>query len=231
MKIHPIASGSSGNAILVDDGNTKILLDAGLAFKELQRLCPCGLSEVGAVLITHEHGDHVKAVPELMKRGTEVYASEGTWGALIGGLPKWPGYGCYHKLEFHVGSFKIVPFNVRHDANQPFGFMGKSMRTGKSFVYIVDSGVIYFNFKGITHWLLEANHYEKGIENSDLDDRVKKRILNNHMSFESLSEFMSNADLSKTEQIHLLHLSNRTSNERKFIKDLQRQTGVPVYVH
>jgi phosphoribosyl 1,2-cyclic phosphodiesterase len=231
MKIHAIASSSKGNAILVDDGITKLLLDAGLRFKELQKKCPCKISEVDAVLISHEHGDHVKAVPDLLKRGKECYASEGTWGALVGGLPRWPRFPCYHKLSFEVGTFKIIPFNVKHDANQPFGYMGKSRETNKRFVYIVDSGVVYFDFKGITHWLLEANHYEAGIKNADLDERVKERILRNHMSFERLSQFMKESDLSKTEQIHLLHLSNGNSNERKFVQDLQRQTGVPVYVH
>jgi phosphoribosyl 1,2-cyclic phosphodiesterase len=231
MKIHPIASSSKGNAVLVGDGQTKILLDAGLRFSDLQNKSPCPLSEVDGVLISHEHSDHVKAVPELMKRGIECYASQGTWGAMIGDFPKWPGFVCSHNVDFKIGTFVISPFNVKHDANQPFGYMGKSNATNKRFVYIVDSGVIYFNFKGITHWLLEANHYEVGIKNADLDERVKERILRNHMSFERLSQFMKESDLSKTEQIHLLHLSNGNSNERKFVQDLQRQTGVPVYVH
>jgi phosphoribosyl 1,2-cyclic phosphodiesterase len=134
-------------------------------------------------------------------------------------------------LEFTVGTMKIIPFNVKHDCNQPFGFLVKSLITGKKLVYIVDSGVIWFDFKGVTHWLVEANHYEKGLENSDLEEVVKKRIAENHMSFERLSEFLSDSDLSNTEEIHLLHLSNGNSNEQKFVLELQRQTGVPVYVH
>ena len=231
MKIHPIASSSKGNAVLVDDGKSKILLDAGITYKKLAVQCPCKISNINAVLVSHEHSDHVKAVPELLRRGVECYASEGTWGALLGGGAKWPAIPCYHKLQFQVGTFKIFPFNVAHDANQPFGFMVKSTYSGKKLIYVVDSGVIYFDFKGVTHWLVEANHYEEGIKNADLDERVKERILRNHMSFEKLSTFLSTSDLSKTEQIHLLHLSDGNSNERKFVQDLQRQTGVPVYVH
>lgn len=231
MKITPIASGSSGNAILVDDGRSKILLDAGITYSKLQKKCPVRLTEIEGVLLSHAHSDHVKAVPELLKRGTLCFASEGTWGALVGDLPKWPGRCCYHKLEFQLGSYKVVPFNVKHDVVQPFGYMVKSMFTGKKLIYVVDSSIIYFDFKGVTHWLVEANHYEDGLKKADLDERVKKRILENHMSFESLSTFLSTSDLSKTEQIHLLHLSNANSNEHKFVQDLQRQTGVPVYVH
>ena len=134
-------------------------------------------------------------------------------------------------LEFQVGTFKIIPFNVRHDVSQPFGYLLKSMITGKKAVYIVDSSVVYFDFKGISYWLLEANYELESLLALELDERVKKRIIANHMSIGSMSKFLMDSDLSNTEEIHLLHLSNANSNENDFVNRIQAQTGIPVYAH
>ena len=230
MKITPIASGSSGNAILVSDGTTKILLDAGITYRSLSRRVD--LSEVQATLISHHHGDHVKAVPELLRRGHEVYASRGEWECIgEDSLSEWNSNIVAHREPVSIGSFRIMPFNVNHDTPEPLGYYGVSTETNKRFVYIVDSAIINFGFKGVTHWLLEANHYREGLENSTLDDIVKQRIANNHMSFENLKTFLATSDMKSTEQIHLLHLSNGNSNEKLFQQELQQQYGVPVYCH
>jgi len=230
MKIHPIASGSSGNAIVVSDGVTSILLDAGISYRRLARRID--LYSVQGVLLSHHHGDHVKGAPELIRRGHDVYASLGEWEKIYeDSLSTWNCNICYHGNPFRIDSFLIMPFNVRHDTPEPLGFMIKSEETGKKLVYIVDSAIVDFSFNGITHWLLEANHYREGLENSDLDDIVKQRIANNHMSFENLQRFLSTSDMSKTEEIHLLHLSKGNSHEKLFQQTLQQQYGVPVYCH
>ena len=84
MEIKVIASGSSGNATLISDGVTALLLDAGISHKELQRGTGFKLSGVAGCLITHEHQDHSKACKELAKTGTDVYAARRGGGA---GLP------------------------------------------------------------------------------------------------------------------------------------------------
>lgn len=230
MIITPIASSSDGNSILVDDGKTKVLLDAGISYNRLSRRVK--LHEVEATLISHHHSDHCKAVPELIRRGHEVYASKGEWPKIKDGWQhEWNANVPTHNVSFDVGTLKVLPFNLRHDTPEPLGFMIKSTLTGKKCVYIVDSAIITFGFKGVTHWLLEANHFEAGLENSSLDDIVKERIRNNHMSFENLQKFLATSDMSKSEAIHLLHLSNGNSNEKLFTQKLQQQYGVPVYCH
>lgn len=231
MKITPISSSSKGNAILIDDGKTKCLLDAGVSFKKLQKRLPCRISDIGFCLITHSHGDHVASVPELMRRGVTMYSSEGTWGNLIGELQRWPARACYHKLSFTEGSFEVLPFNVKHDVQQPFGYLIRSHETGEHLVYAVDTGRMWFTFMGVTHFLIEANHCADTLWESDIDEKLKERIANNHLSFQRLSQYLRDTDLSKAKEIHLLHLSNANSNEKQFVRDLQREFGLPVYVH
>ena len=78
MEIKTLASGSTGNAYLVGDGTTTLLLECGISMRELMRRSRFTLSRVDACLITHEHGDHARAVHDVMARGIPVYCSEGT---------------------------------------------------------------------------------------------------------------------------------------------------------
>lgn len=79
-----LASGSRGNAYLVSDGVTPILLECGLSIKQIRQGLGFGLTEVAACLVTHEHQDHSKAIRDVLRMGVYVYASPGTIGALRG---------------------------------------------------------------------------------------------------------------------------------------------------
>ena len=80
MRILSIASGSTGNCYVVDDGKTPLLLEAGVPIRAIQR--HCAITKLGACLITHEHGDHSKAAEKIARYGVDVYASRGTLDAL-----------------------------------------------------------------------------------------------------------------------------------------------------
>lgn len=234
MNIKHIASGSSGNAILVDDGITKILFDAGISFRELSRAVK--LTDIEAVFITHEHNDHCRAVPKLLQRGVTVYMSAGTkstnarfWEARTITTRNSP---------VKAGSWYVQAFDVVHDAKEPIGFVfGNGVHKG---VYIVDSGRIHYQFTGITHWVIEANYSQSILtNNSQYHPGLKNRIRNNHFSIEELITFFTEhdsvtgkpvQDLSQTEEIHLVHLSESNSNEQQFVQRLEEETGVPVYV-
>lgn len=82
MKFQALASSSAGNAYIVSDNDTRILLECGVTHKNLQKLSGFSLSEFQACLVSHEHKDHAKAVAELISRGMEVYMSQGTAEAL-----------------------------------------------------------------------------------------------------------------------------------------------------
>ncbi len=114
IDIYPIASSSAGNAYRVTDGQTMLLLEAGLSYKEIQRSLSFRVTQLSACLITHEHGDHSRSAKELMRAGVKVFTSSGTADAV--GLSG-------HRLQIvkpgervQVGSWTILPFGVEHDA-------------------------------------------------------------------------------------------------------------------
>lgn len=228
MKINHIASGSSGNAILVGDGETQLLLDAGISYKKIARhVKPTSLA---GVLVSHAHGDHSKAVTELFRRGVKTFMSHGTAETLeLDYFPSIHSMIVKHENQFESGSWIILPFDVVHDSAEPLGFLIQSKVTGNKAVYIVDSGYVGYNFKSVTHWLIECNYSEPLLEDGPYEDYLKERVRKNHFSLEDLQTFLEDSDLSKTEEIHLLHLSTANAHEEQFRSEIQKQTGMPVY--
>jgi len=234
LTIHHIASGSSGNAILVDDGVSTLLFDAGLSYNSLRkRIEGVGykLSDVSGILITHEHNDHCKAVENLLLTGRPVYMSEGT--AEAKGYMKSMLTTLINMEVYKIGNFIVKPFDVIHDAMEPMGFLFQSRSRPVKGVYIADTCDIPYRFSGVTHWIVECNYAESILDNNSQHEALKNRIRKSHMSLENIKVFFKGMKeqgrLSETKQITLVHLSGGNSDEAKFIKELQQTTGVPVY--
>ena len=101
-----LASSSAGNAYIVDDSETRILLECGISPRKLKQLSGFSLSQFSACLVSHEHKDHAKAVQELIKDGMQIYMSEGTADALETDCVRL----CAALEQFNIGSLDIVPF-------------------------------------------------------------------------------------------------------------------------
>ncbi len=233
MIIKVIASGSSGNATLISDGVTALLLDAGISIKELERGSGFTLSRVSACLVTHEHQDHSKACKDLVKRGIDVYASEGTLQALNAEGHRYKAVTA--TKEFIVGSFVIMGFGVKHDAAEPLGYLIYSRLTHEKTVYFVDTAYVKCKFSGIQYFIVECNHGEHELRNSVsrgiIAPELAARIARNHFSLERLLDFLKANDLSRLKEIHLVHLSDNNSDEQRFRQAVQRVTGAEVYIH
>lgn len=233
MTIKVIASGSSGNATLINDGNTALLLDAGISIKELERRSGFTLSGVSACLVTHEHQDHSRACKDLVKRGIDVYASAGTLQALNAEGHRYKPVAAMK--EVIVGSFMIMGFGVKHDAAEPLGYLIYSRNTLEKAVYFVDTAYVKEKFNGIHYFIVECNHGEQELRDSVdrgvIAPELAARIAKNHFSLERLLKFLKANDLSQVKEIHLVHLSDNNSNEERFKREVQRLTGVDVYIH
>ena len=158
MEIKTLASGSTGNAYLVGDGTTTLLLECGISMRELMRRSRFTLSRVDACLITHEHGDHARAVHDVMARGIPVYCSEGTAAKLgISGAA-----GCNSKIlhihRFDIGTIAVLPFSMYHDAAEPLGWLLESFHTGERLVFLTDTSRAEYVFPPLDHILIECNH-------------------------------------------------------------------------
>ncbi|MBO4978811.1 MAG: hypothetical protein J6D16_00220 [Clostridia bacterium] len=154
MKFESLASSSHGNAYIVSDRDTRILLECGISYKQLQKLSGFSLSEFKACIVSHEHKDHAKSVEDLIGRGMEVYMSYGTAQAL-----EVDSASLIESMEqFNVGSFDIVPFATFHDASEPLGFLIKSRADGEVLAFATDTVNLRYKFPGLTILAIEANY-------------------------------------------------------------------------
>ena len=227
MDIKIIASGSSGNAYLIGDGRTRLLLDAGIPFSRIQIGCGFRTSSIDACLVTHRHGDHAAAVPKLLQRGITVYSN-----ADVAGL--YEGVQELHALREHtVGTFRVLPFEAEHDV-PCYGYQVTSTATGEKLVYITDSAYVRYTFTGLTHIMIEANYAEDIMIGNVRDDKIPfplaERVAQTHMSIDTLLELLRANDITKVRQIYLLHLSDNNSDAEKFKRLVQQETGAEVYI-
>ena len=219
MRFEALASSSAGNAYVVSENDTRILLECGVSHKKLQKLSGFSLSEFQACLVSHEHKDHAKAVEDLISRGMAVYMSQGTAEAL-----ETEGVELIEDLEqFNVGSLDIVPFTTFHDAAEPLGFLIKSRVDGDVLAFATDTVNLRYKFPGLNILAIEAN-YDKNIlaRCERMPEKVRYRITNSHMEIDTLCDYLRSLDLSKCREIHLLHLSDATSHEGHFINKVKR---------
>lgn len=218
MKFEALASSSSGNAYIVSDRDTRILLECGIPHKKLQKLSGFSLSEFKACLVTHEHKDHAKSVQELINSGMDVYMSYGTAQALETDLAKL----IEDMEQLNIGSLDIVPFTTFHDAKEPLGFLIKSRVDGDVLAFATDTVNLRYQFPGLNILAIEANYDKEILARCEkLPDKVRHRIENSHMEIDTLCDYLSFLDLSVCREIHLLHLSDATSHEEKFLNKVK----------
>ena len=214
-----MASSSAGNAYIVSDNDTRILLECGVTHKNLQKLSGFSLSEFQACLVSHEHKDHAKSVDELISRGMPVYMSQGTAEAL-----ETDTVTLIEAMEqFNVGSFDIVPFTTFHDAKEPLGFLIKSRVDGDVLAFATDTVNLRYKFPGLNILAIEANYDKNILERCErMPEKVRYRITISLMEIDTLCDYLRSLDLSQCREIHLLHLSDATSHEDHFINKVAR---------
>ena len=214
MIFRSLASSSAGNAYVVSDGETRVLLECGLPPKKLMKLVGGPLTDFKAVLVTHEHKDHAKAALDLIAKGMEVYMSAGTAEALETDLSKT----VEHMQQFNVGSLDIVPFTTFHDASEPLGFLIRSRVDGEVLAFATDTVNLRYRFPGLNILAIESNYTAEVLDRCEkLPEKVRHRITNTHMEIDTLCDYLKTLDLSQCREIHLLHLSDSTSREEEFL--------------
>jgi phosphoribosyl 1,2-cyclic phosphodiesterase len=225
MRAIVLASGSAANATYLEIGNSKILIDCGLSYRQLvYRLKEKGkdLNNLNAVFITHEHADHVMGLRLLAKNHQmKIVLSQGTYDSLdkryLGEINQ-DLFKVVRGMEtIDLFDFKVMPFNTYHDAAEPFGY--RFIEGDKDLVYITDTG--YFPIKQYDYlrnshcYIIESNHEVEMLLESSRPWLLKRRILDDqgHLSNEDSANLLLNLAGEKTKYIVLAHLSRECNLE------------------
>lgn len=222
MEFCPIYSGSSGNCVYVGNDRVKLLVDAGLTGKKIESgLGAAGINpgDIDAILITHEHDDHIKSAGILSRRfNIPIYANNNTWEAMyksLGNIKEenikvFDGW-----LPFEIGDITVVPFSTPHDAANPCGYSFIHKRSKVSVATDIGyfSSVVKENIKDSNAILLEANHDVEMLKVGPYPYNLKLRILSKtgHLSNEDSGKAIASIMNSRIKTIYLGHLS-RTNN-------------------
>jgi phosphoribosyl 1,2-cyclic phosphodiesterase len=223
MRFASLGSGSRGNAAVVEAGDTRLLVDCGFSLSELERrLAGLGLAAeaLDAVLVTHEHGDHLRGVAALARRHRlEVWMTPGTCGG--GGCGELPGlrlFNC-HDGVFRVGGVAVQPFAVPHDAREPCQFVlchGRS-RLGM----LTDAGTvtphILERLDGCDALVLECNHDPDMLARGPYPPSLQRRVGGafGHLSNPQAAALLADLDHARLRHLLVAHVSEKNNHPDK----------------
>lgn len=199
LKIAPLFSGSKGNSTYISTDRTNILIDAGYSCAKIAgelKKVDADISDIQAILVTHEHMDHIAGVGALSRKyDIPVYANEPTWHEMVRrtGEISARNIRIIEEKDFFVNDMCISPFSINHDAAMPFGY--SIYANGKKISVMTDLGTVSRELldkvKGSSIVLLESNHDIDMLEKGRYPQFLKRRIL-------SARGHLSNDDAAKT---------------------------------
>ena len=237
LKFCVLGSGSRGNAIYLGDGDTSMLIDAGLSAKQIQLrlgLIGVALDSINAVILSHEHADHNGSIPTLMKNTDIVcYANRDTAEMTFNGRRARNVKIFSTGEEFSLGHFYIHPFTVPHDAADPVGF--EIHHQGKKISVATDLGcattLVKQVMKNSDYLILEANH-DKVMLEADIHRpwSLKQRIAGKfgHLSNDDAGKLLTEIAGEKLKAVFLAHISrdcNKTSLAEETVRNYLNENG------
>lgn len=229
MTLKIVGSSSSGNCYILENDKEALIIELGVRFEEVKKAVQYNLQKIVGCIVTHEHGDHAKYMGAAASSGLNVYATHGTIEAV--GIKNHRLISIEEMKRFEIGNFKILPFSVKHDAAQPVGFIIQHEETG-NVLFITDTWYVPHRFDNIHNILIEAN-YDQDIINQKLksDKRfLRDRVIQSHMSIDTCIGLLQANDMSKVNNIVLIHLSESNSNENTFRSKVAQATGKEVFI-
>lgn len=216
MRFCSLGSGSRGNALLVESGTTRLMLDNGFSVRQAeQRLAAKAVDpqSIDAILVTHEHADHINGVGAFARKyRITVYATPGTFASgRCGELPDARKIDSHSR--FNIGDLEVNPFPVPHDARQPcqFVFHDGNRRLG----ILTDTGSstshIEQQLSGCDALLLECNHDSTMLANGAYPYSVKQRVAGDygHLNNVQAGELLRCIDTSSLQHIVAAHISEK----------------------
>ena len=247
MRLVSLSSGSRGNATLIQTKESCILIDCGITARKAEealRLLGLSLKDIDALLLTHEHIDHIRGAKRLMSAyGIPVYATEGTLRNLtrVSG-DEYFSYAGREHMEvirtdhaFRVGDLDILPFHTYHDVAEPCGFRFELSQEDSTLRKHVQLGVmtdcghyddyIADHLHALDGILLESNHDRSMLANGPYPMRLKRRIMSSegHMSNNAAGQLLGEIISPKLKTVLLGHLSQENNTHEIALKTVREE--------
>jgi phosphoribosyl 1,2-cyclic phosphodiesterase len=245
LRFSVLASGSTGNAFYIESDKEKLLVDAGLSGKQMDKLfddVQVSPADLSGILVTHEHSDHIKGLGIIARKyNLPIYANQKTWNAMEGSIGK---LSLDQKFVFNMeevktfGDIDVESFGVSHDAAEPMFYVFRA--GGKKVALVTDLGYVSERIKktveGADAYIFESNHDVGMLRMGRYPWSVKRRILGDsgHVSNEDCGLALTDVIDNNTKRIYLAHLSkdnNMKDLARMSVDNILRERGINVELH
>ena len=231
MNLRCLGSSSKGNSYLLTKEDFALVIECGVPFKEVKKALGFSIHHIEACFLTHLHGDHGKYVGEYLKAGIKVYAHPKVVAESNIVSYNWRPMTIQKQITLISGT-RILPFEVVHDV-PCFGYLFE-MPGGNRFPFITDTHYSPFTFPDMTNIIIECNHSQailkQRLESGKLQKFLHDRIIKSHMSMETCLKFLQANDLTKVNNIVLVHLSDSNSDAEHFKTTVENLTGKRVHI-
>jgi len=227
MKLWVLGSGSRGNAVVVESGECRVLIDAGFGPRILQkRMQSVGINpeSIEACVITHEHSDHLRGAIRAARRWKwQLFATHGTVRHSRLGQQPFVAFMGRPVTAFQAGAtltfsaLEVTTFRTPHDAAEPVGIIVTARSTGARAAVCTDIGYASKNVrelvKDVDILVLESNHDEQMLWNGPYPPWLQRRIASNtgHLSNRACAELVRESVTPQLRQIVLAHLSEKNN--------------------
>ena len=213
MNLICLGSSSHGNCYILKASNEVLIIECGLPMIEVKKTLKFDISNIAGCIVSHQHRDHSKYLPEFLKCGVICKSIE-------------PMHG------YKVGGFKVYALPVVHDV-PCLGFVIEHSEMGK-LLFITDTMMLEYRIAGLYHVMLEANYSDELLEDAISNGRTlsstRERLLESHMEIKTTEQILRTTDLTAVNEVVLLHLSGRHADAEQFRAQIAKAVGKPVYV-
>lgn len=232
MKLKILNSNSSGNCYLLESSAGEVLMiECGVRFDQVKQALSFNLKKVVCCLVTHSHGDHCKAINDVLKAGIEVYATKGEHEAM-GTIDHHNAIEITNEDIFCCGRFNVKSFKIKHTTPDPVGFLINHPESG-TILFLTDSYYSPYKFKGLCNIIIESNYCEEILQKqyeAGTNKKYRDHVLEGHMSIQTCKHLLQSNDLSQVNNIVLCHLSDGNSDAVRFKSEVAELTGKTVWI-
>lgn len=232
MTFNCYASGSKGNFYTLTASNgQRLFLECGIKHGEWVKALNWDLNGIVGCLVSHCHNDHALSIKEVLGSVIKVYSGKETLEAR--GVDKCALSRVIEPFKtYKIGDFKVYPIPAVHDV-PCLAFVISHPEMGKT-LFATDTMMLEYKIKDLSHILIECNYSDEAltwaIENGNTHPAMRQRLLETHMELETTLGVLKSNDLSKVNEIVLLHLSGKNSDPKEFVRRVEQTTSKPTYI-
>ena len=226
MKLIVLGSSSKGNGYVLMNKDEAIVIEAGVRLREVKKAVDYRVSMIKACLVSHSHNDHGGYAHEYAAAGINVMGPGDVFVIPHNrNRPVQPG------VRFQAGKFRVLPFALHHDVTC-YGYVIDHPDSGVV-AFLTDTYLCEYQIANVSHWIIECNYADDILEENIIQGRehpaMRKRLLETHMELESTKATISASGMDSLRTVTLAHLSDRNSDQRRFVSEVEALTGKRVF--